>query len=58
MSELDIYLTQEETLRFEEGDCEVQARWVYAGGDAKGTPTKRIKVDRILLEDVIEHVNS
>lgn len=41
--------TQEESLEWEEGPCEIQVRWVDSAGDYKD------KVQHIVLREVIEH---
>ena len=41
--------TQEESLEWEEGPCEIQVRWVDSAGDYKDT------VQSITLREVIEH---
>jgi hypothetical protein len=41
--------TQEESLEWEEGPCEIQVRWVDSAGDYKG------KVQSITLREIIEH---
>lgn len=55
---LKVFFTQEETLSFKKGDCEVQIRWIDSSDLAYGTPIKRIKIDPILLEGVITYVAS
>ena len=48
-------LTQEETLKFRDGDAVVQAKFIDADGHVGGTTIEKIDIYRALLERVIEY---
>ena len=50
-----VCLTQQETLNFRVGALDVQVRFIDAEDDADATKIKQLRVDRVLLEEVIEH---
>lgn len=50
-----VCLTQQETLNFRVGGMDVQARFIDAQDNAEATVIKQLRVDRVLLEEVIEH---
>lgn len=54
-SEIEVLLSQEETLSLREGDAEVQVRWIGADGYADATETATFDVYKVLLERVIEY---
>ena len=54
-SEVTIYLTQSETLEFDEGSAEIQIRWINVLGKADKSEIGSIMFDRVLLERVIEY---
>lgn len=48
-----VLLSQEETLNFKEGTCNIQLRMITKGGVAIASPIKTTKVYRILNKEVI-----
>ena len=54
-SDIAVYLTQEETMQFAVGNAEVQIRWIDTNGNAYVTDIDKIKLERTLLEGVIEY---
>lgn len=46
-------LSQEETLNFKEGTCNIQLRMITKGGVAIASPIKTTKVYRVLNKEVI-----
>ncbi len=46
-------LSQEETLNFKEGTCNIQLRMITKGGVAIASPVKTTKVYRVLNKEVI-----
>lgn len=50
---ISVSLSQEETLNFKEGTCNIQLRMITKGGVAIASPIKTTKVYRILNKEVI-----
>lgn len=50
---ISVSLSQEETLNFKEGTCNVQLRMITKGGVAIASPIKTTKVYRVLNKEVI-----
>ncbi|WP_337929785.1 hypothetical protein [Holdemanella sp.] len=50
---ISVSLSQEETLNFKEGTCNIQLRMVTKGGVAIASPIKTTKVYRVLNKEVI-----
>ena len=48
-----VLLSQEETLNFKEGTCNIQLRMITKGGVAIASPIKTTKVYRVLNKEVI-----
>lgn len=53
----EIELSQEQTLTFEVGECEIQARWVDENGKADATDTCVLCMKDVLLKDVIHYAD-
>ena len=49
----DIYLSQEETLRLEQGRAEIQVNWVFATGQRCATVPQELKVMRNHILEVL-----
>lgn len=54
-SVVSVFLTQEETLQFVQGNARIQIRWITSDGTAKASPIKNIIINPILLEGVITY---
>lgn len=52
-TEISIFLSQEETLFFHQGEAEVQFRALTEGGEAIATEAYTIKFQKVLLDKVI-----
>lgn len=50
---VSVSLSQEETLNFKEGTCNIQLRMITKGGVAIASPIKTTKVYRVLNKEVI-----
>ena len=50
---ISVALNQEETLKFQDGDCHIQLRMLSKQGVAIASPIKTIKVYRVLNKEVI-----
>lgn len=50
---ISVSLSQEETLNFKEGACNIQLRMITKGGVAIASPIKTTKVYRVLNKEVI-----
>lgn len=50
---ISVLLSQEETLNFKEGTCNIQLRMITKGGVAIASPVKTTKVYRVLNKEVI-----
>lgn len=50
---ISVSLSQEETLNFKEGTCNIQLRMITRGGVAIASPIKTTKVYRVLNKEVI-----
>lgn len=48
-----IYLSQEESLQFADGEAEVQLNWIFGDGRRNATKVKTISFDRQLLGRVL-----
>ena len=53
-TQIDLHLTQRETLGFEVGKAEMQAKWIDAGGAVEASDISSVEFSRALLEDVIQ----
>lgn len=56
-STVAVYLTQEDTMKFEVGQARVQIRWIDLNDNAFVTDIKSVKLTETLLEGVIEYGN-
>ena len=56
-STVAVYLTQEDTMKFEVGQARVQIRWIDLLGHAYVTDIASVKLNETLLEGVIEYGN-
>lgn len=52
-TEVDVYLTQAETLSFYRGPLEIQLNWVYSGGERACSNIIRISIGDNLLPEVL-----
>ena len=52
--EVDVYLTQEESLRFTTGTLNIQLNWTYAGGQRACTNIINVDVGTNLIGKVLE----
>lgn len=52
--EVDVYLTQEQTLAFPVGPADVQINWTYDNGKRACTNIARIAISENLLETVLQ----
>jgi len=52
--EIDVYLTQKETLSFLEGDVRIQANWTGANGQRSASKVVLYPMSEQLLERVVE----
>ena len=52
--EVDVYLTQAETLAFSSGGLEIQLNWTYSGGERACTNIVRINIGDNLVPEVLE----
>ena len=52
--QIDVYLSQKETLLFEEGMVEVQANWTGANGMRAASEVEVVELTRQLLKKVVE----
>ena len=52
--QVDVYLSQEETLQFAEGDIEIQLNWTYGDGSRAATKIKRVSIGKNLIGRVLE----
>ncbi len=50
---ISVSLSQEETINFKEGTCNIQLRMITKGGVAIASPIKTTKVYRVLNKEVI-----
>ena len=50
---ISVSLSQEETLNFKEGTCNIQLRMITKGGVAIASPIKTTRVYRVLNKEVI-----
>ena len=50
---ISVLLSQEETLNFKDGTCNIQLRMITKGGVAIASPIKTTKVYRVLNKEVI-----
>lgn len=53
-NEVDVYLSQAETLKFIKGDVEIQLNWTYLDGRRACSNIITIEVDKNLIGDVLE----
>ena len=51
--EVDVYLSQAETLKFIKGDVEIQLNWTYLDGRRACSNIITIEVDKNLIGDVL-----
>ena len=54
-SVIDVRLTQEQTLGFQEGNAKIQVRFINSQGNAEATEIVGITILPVLLERVIEY---
>ena len=52
--EVDVYLSQEETLAFVLSSVEIQINWIYGDGKRACTNIVRVPVGRNLINEVLE----
>lgn len=52
--QVDVYLTQSETLQFGDGNLEVQLNWTYGDGSRAASNIKTIQVTKNLIGSVLE----
>ena len=52
-NELSVYLSQADTLQFNDGPVLIQANWTYAGGQRGASKPKSVTWDRNLLPEVL-----
>lgn len=52
--EVDVYLSQEETLAFVLSSVEIQINWIYGDGKRACTNIVRVPVGRNLISEVLE----
>lgn len=50
---ISVFLTQEETLSFKSGNCNIQLRMITYGGIAMASPIKTVNVYSVLNKEVI-----
>lgn len=50
---IEVYLTQEETLKFFEGEVRIQANWTYSGGRRGASKVRIINLSEQLLPEVL-----
>ena len=53
-NEVDVYLTQEESLKFVDGEVEIQINWTYDDGSRACTNIVSINVSKNLIGRVLE----
>lgn len=51
--QIQVYLTQAETLAFKVGTVEVQANWTYSTGDRAASEITSINITKQLLDEVL-----
>ena len=56
-SDINVILSQHDTLSFQPGRAEVQIRWIEEDGTAHASDIKAITLTKILLEGVIRYAN-
>ena len=54
-SDVAVYLSQEETLKFDVGKARVRLRWIDVLGDAEKSDIASVMFDEVLLERVIHY---
>lgn len=52
--QVDVFLSQEETLQFGDGNLEVQLNWTYGDGSRAASNIKTIQVTKNLIGSVLE----
>ena len=52
--QIELFLDQEETLKFAEGDAHIQANWVTPTGRRACSDVQTIQISKQLLKEVIE----
>lgn len=55
-TDINVYLSQHDTLKFHPGRAEVQIRWIEEDGTAHASDIKNITLTKTLLEGVIQYV--
>lgn len=50
---LEVYLSQDETLKFKEGVVSIQVNWVYSNGSRASTDISNVKVGANLIPKVL-----
>lgn len=51
---INVYLTQEETLKFQRGNMSIQVNWTFDGGQRACSEIANVKVDTNLLGMILE----
>lgn len=54
VSTVSVFLNQEETLRFQDGNVEIQVNWTYPDGSRASSEIAKVAFSRQLLGRVIE----
>lgn len=52
--QVEVYLSQRDTLLFEDGTVEIQVNWTTAGGHRASSDVKEVELSKQLLRRVIE----
>ena len=52
--QIDVFLEQEETLRFKVGVVDLQANWTMANGRRASSDVKQVQITKQLLRQVVE----
>lgn len=52
--QIDVFLEQEETLRFKVGVVDIQANWTMANGRRASSDVKQVQITKQLLRQVVE----
>lgn len=55
-TDINVYLSQHDTMAFHPGRAEVQIRWIEEDGTAHASEIKNITLTKTLLEGVIKYV--
>lgn len=52
--QIEIYMSQRDTLLFEEGSVKIQVNWTTAGGHRRSSDVKNVELTEQLLRRVVE----